>query len=94
VKSEFHRKLVDLYAGRELPAELEQHLEVAAGSDADLAQDMFSLRATVESLEAMEPVEYTEESYQRILMRIYARGVDLQKSEVPSHLQYRLPIVG
>lgn len=93
--NELYRKLVDLYAGRELPAELESEMEVAAASDDDLAQDMRSLRRTVDDLRGTPQPEFTEESYQRILMKVYARGVAMQpKSPVPAHLQYQLPMQG
>jgi hypothetical protein len=93
--NDIYQKLVDLYAGGELPAELEQTLEAEAMGNKDLAYDMHTMRATVENLRASDDVEFTEESYQRILMRLYARGVDAQPmSPAPAHLQYYLPIQG
>lgn len=92
---ELYTKLVDLYAGRELPAELEDEMIVAAGNDPDLASDMLSLRTTVDALQDDPGPEFTEESFQRILMKLYARGVDIQtKAPSPAHLQYQLPIQG
>ena len=89
-------KLVDLYAGRELPSELEAELEARASQDHALAHDMLTLRATVDALDTTkDDVEFTEESYQRILMKVYARGVDMEPvSPPPAHLQYYLPIQG
>ncbi|HWO94178.1 MAG TPA: hypothetical protein VNL92_05380 [Dehalococcoidia bacterium] len=93
--NDLYRKLVDLYAGRELPAELEAELEERAKDEPELAYDMRSLRATVDNLRASDDVEMTEESYQRILMRLYTRGVDVQpQAPAPAHLQYYLPIQG
>ena len=93
--NEFYNKLVDLYAGRELPAELEAEMEARASQDAKLAHDMLTLRTTVDALKgSMDDVEYTEESYQRILMKVYARGVEMQTASAPAHLQYYLPIQG
>ena len=93
---DFYNKLVDLYAGRELPSELEAEMEARASLDGDLAHEMLTLRATVDALKnTMDDVEYTEESYQRILMKVYARGVEMQQTaSTPAHLQYHLPIQG
>ena len=90
--NETYQKLVDLYAGEELPEELNNELEAAAKTDPALMQDMKSLRQTVVALRDDE-IEFTEESYQRILMKLYARGGHLQtQSPEPRHLQYQLPI--
>lgn len=95
MNNELYRKLVDLYAGSELPVELEDELEAAAHQDQGLAHDMHTLRRTVEILHASPDPEFTEESYQRILMKLYARGADIQpKAEAPAHLQYYLPMQG
>lgn len=89
-----YRKLVDLYAGNELPEDLTQEMEMAAETDPDLKQDMTSLRQTVETLQSDE-IDFTEESYQRVLMKLYARGGHLQtQSPDPRHLQYQLPMSG
>ncbi len=89
-----YKKLVDLYAGNELPEDLTQEMEMAAETDLDLKQDMTSLRRTVETLRDDE-IDFTEESYQRVLMKLYARGGHLQtQSPDPRHLQYQLPMSG
>ncbi|MEA2553748.1 MAG: hypothetical protein QOJ65_1924 [Fimbriimonadaceae bacterium] len=93
--NDLYTKLVDLYAGRELPSEIEAELEAKASQDGKLAHDMLTLRATVDALSSMDDVEFTEESYQRVLMKVYARGVEMQPtSSTPPHLQYYLPIQG
>ncbi len=95
MNSEFYKKLVDLYAGRELPSELEDQMEMAAFNDQELSHDMSTLRRTVDMVHAEPAPEFTEESYQRILIRLYASGIDPQpKSPIPSHFQYQLPIQG
>jgi hypothetical protein len=95
VNNELYKKLVDLYAGRELPAELEDQMEMAAFGDSELSHDMATLRRTVDGLHALPPPEFTEESYQRVLMRLYGRGVEVQtQSQTPAHLQYHLPMQG
>jgi len=91
--NDMYRKLVDLYAGGELTEELEDELESAAFQDPDLSYEMTTLRKTVDVIRNMPEPSFTEESYQRILMKLYARGADLQiESPHPSHLQYSLPI--
>lgn len=93
--SDFHRKLVDLYAGRELPSELEAEMELAAASDPDLSVEMGSLRATVDVLKNANDAAFTEESYQRILTKLLVRGAPIApRSPEPAHLQYQLPIQG
>ena len=88
-------KLVDLYAGRELSSELEQQMEEAAAEDQNIRFEMTTLRETVDTLHSDSGPEFTEESYQRILMKLYARGAAIQpKAQAPAHLQYQLPIQG
>ena len=92
--NETYKKLVDLYAGNELPEDLAQEMELAAETDPDLKQDMTSLRQTVDILQNDE-FTFTEESYQRVLMKLYAKGGHLQtQSPDPRHLQYQLPMSG
>jgi anti-sigma factor RsiW len=92
--NETYKKLVDLYAGNELPEELAHEMEQAAETDPALKHDMTSLRQTVETLQKDEFV-FTEESYQRVLMKLYAKGGHLQtQSPDPRHLQYQLPMSG
>lgn len=93
--SEFYRKLVDLYAGRDLPEDLEEELEMAAFGDAELSHDMATLRRTVDMLQTEAVPDFTEESYQRVLMKLYARGASIEpRASAPAHLQYHLPMQG
>jgi len=95
VNNDLYKKLVDLYAGRELTSELDEQMEAAAADDMDLGHDMATLRATVDFLHSDLGPDYTEESYQRILMKLYARGAAIQpKAPAPLHLQYHLPMQG
>ncbi len=95
MKNELYTKLVDLYAGHELPAELEDQMELAAVSDPTLNHEMTTLRRVVDSLHTLDNPEFTEESYHRILMKLYARGADIQpRTPVSSHFQYNLPLQG
>jgi anti-sigma factor RsiW len=95
MNNDLYRKLVDLYAGDELPEELKDELESAALTDQALAADMQTLRGLVRNLQESPKPELTEEASQRILMRIRARGVEIDtRSPEPSHLQYALPIQG
>ena len=96
MSNEIYRRLVDLYAGGELPGDLAEEMEIAAYKDRELAHDMHTMKATIEQLklEYDEP-EFTEESYHRILMKLYASGAPLETaSPTPMHLQYQLPISG
>ena len=91
---ELYTKIVDLYAGNELPIELENDLAEVSRQNRLLRDDMISLKETVETLRTCDPIQFTEESYQRILLKLYSRGVDMQKrSPDPIHLQYHLPIL-
>ncbi|HZH98797.1 MAG TPA: hypothetical protein VEX38_07480 [Fimbriimonadaceae bacterium] len=95
MNSDFYNKLVDLYAGQELTEELEDELESAGFGDPALNHDMTTLRRTVNLLQSAPVPEFTEESYQRILMKLYARGGDVQpQAATPAHLQYHLPMQG
>lgn len=92
--SDYHRKLVDLYAGRELPSELEADMEAAALQNPDLAVELASLRDTVDLLRGEES-PFTEESYQRIRKTLLLRGTHFETATPePLHLQYQLPIQG
>ncbi len=94
-ESELYKKLIDLYAERSLPPELESEMEVASQNDPNLKAEMEDLRWTVDTLKSMPAPEFTEESYQRILMKVYASGVEmLKRSPDPSHLQLKLPLQG
>ena len=96
MNTEFYRKLVDLYAAGELPEELAQEMEVAALKDRDLSHEMHSLKSTISMLKSEQPdPEFTEESYHRILMKLYSAGAPIEtKSPTPMHLQYHLPMTG
>lgn len=92
---ELYSKLVDLYAGDELPEELTDELHQAAFGDTDLSYDMLSMRTVVDALKTSPQPEFSEESFQRILMKMYSQGVDVKvSSPEPSHMQYRLPMTG
>ena len=92
--NDYHRRLTDLYAGRDLSSELEGEMDAAALNDADLAVEMASLRGTVDLLrEQASP--FTEESYQRIRAVLLTRGSHFETAAPePLHLQYQLPIQG
>ena len=92
--SDFYKKLVDLYAGRELTEELEDELESEGFRDSDLSYEMTTLRKTVDTLKSCPAPEFTEESYHRILLKLYARtGEDMETTApTPTHMQYSLPI--
>ena len=89
------KKLVDLYAERDLPSELEAQMELAAEADPLMKAEMSSLRQTVDLLQQDPGPTFNEETYQRILMKLYARGAAIEpKAPAPAYLQYHLPIQG
>jgi hypothetical protein len=93
VSNEFYRRLVDLYASRELPAELEDQMDLAAFQDPELSHDMATLRRLVDALQSQKGAEFTEESYQRILMKLYAHAGAIEETHLsPVHMQYHLPM--
>jgi hypothetical protein len=91
--NEMYQKLVDLYAGEELPLELTLELEEVAKNDPQLYRDMKSLRSTVETLRADE-VLFTQETHLEILEKIYRKGGHLAAAPKPESLQYQLPMSG
>lgn len=95
MKNDLYRKLVDMYAAEELPSELMEELDAAAFNDPELSHDLATLEKTVKLLRSLPRPEFTEESFQRVLMKLYARGAMPEtKSPEPTHLQYRLPMPG
>jgi len=95
LNNELLKKLVDLYAERDLPDELETQMERAAEADPAMKADMTSLRKTVDLLQQDPGPSFNEETYQRILMKLYARGAAIEpKAPAPTYLQYHLPIQG
>jgi len=95
-ENELYSKLVDLYAADELSEELTDELHTAALTNPELSHDMLSLKTTVQALRSSpEEPEFTEESFQRILMKLYTQGVELKiASPEPTYIQYRLPMPG
>ena len=95
MNNELLKKLVDLYAERDLTDELETQMEQAAEADTAMKADMTSLRKTVDLLQQDPGPVFNEETYQRILMKLYARGAAIEpKAPAPTYLQYHLPIQG
>jgi hypothetical protein len=93
--TDIYRKLVDLYAGDDLPLELKDELEAEAMSNPDLSHDMMTLKTTVTALRESEAPTFTEESFQRILLKMYTKGAEVEMKE-PAHspYQFRLPLSG
>lgn len=91
--NDLYRKLVDLYAGQELPEELALDLESAAATDEHLATDMATLTQTVNLLKAHPAPEFDERDFLRILFRMQTMGADISFEEAQSHPgQYQLPM--
>lgn len=95
MNKDFYTKLVDLYAGGELTEELNDEMEAAAMADRDLAADMMGLKTTVRALQTLDTPKFTEESFQRIILKMHKQGVEVEpQSPEPAHWQYRLPMQG
>lgn len=95
MNNEIYKKLVDMYAGDELTEELMGEMDARAITDPELSHDMFTLKKTLELVRQFDDVRLTEESSQRILLKMRTRGAAVeQNSPDPMHLQYHLPIQG
>jgi hypothetical protein len=95
MNNEIYSKLVDLYAGDELTEELVEEMDAKAMADPELSHDIYTLKKTLELLHQSDDVRLTEESSQRILMKMRTKGASVeQNSPDPMHLQYHLPIQG
>lgn len=94
--STFYQKLVDLYAGHELPEDLEHELVEASSDDPILARDLRTLRQTVRRLHDQKPAPYTDDTEFRILMKIQNSGGFDLNATAHDHpdWQYRLPMEG
>jgi hypothetical protein len=93
MKNDTYEKLVDLYAGDELPQETVEELESAAMADKDLAHDMFTLKRTVEALQSDPGPVYDEETEVRILLTMQLQGAELDpRRQKGADWQYHLPI--
>ncbi len=94
-ENNLYHKLVDLYAGDELPQELMDELNAAAQTDKELAFQMQTLKSTVDQLSKLESPRMSEESFQRVLIKLYAAGVEPKtRSSEPVIFQHQLPIQG
>lgn len=94
MKKDLYEKLVDLYAGQELSAELSSDMEEAAVADPELAHNMESLTMLVQELHAIPAPVYSAETEARILRKIEQQVTLNQRREIPSYLQYPLPMQG
>ena len=95
MNEEIYGKLVDLYVGEELTEELTSDMDARALNDPELAHDMYTLKRTLELLRGSDDVRLTEESSQRILTKMRAKGALVeQNSPDPAHLQFHLPMQG
>lgn len=93
--NEFYKKLIEVYVGGDLGTSVSKDLKQVVDGNEDLKQDLVEMQAAYNALRDLPTPEFTEESYQRILMKVYTRGGELQtRTPVPSHLQYHLPLHG
>ncbi len=92
----FYKKLVDLYAGSELPQELEQEMDFAAQSDSELKADMDSLKSIVQGLKESPTEPYTDDVHYRIQMKIqnWSDATISEPTNNSTIWQFRLPMEG
>ena len=91
----FLKKLIEVYVGGDLGDETGGSLRQMVMGDPILEKDLLEMEMTYEQLKGIPAPEFTEESYQRILMKVYTRGGEMQvQTPTPSHLQYHLPLQG
>lgn len=89
----FYQKLVDLYAGHELPEELEAEMQAAATDDPALAYDMKSMRQTVQLLRDTPQEGMSEVCSQRVLNKILEEA-NLPEAKPDDRDQYRFRFGG
>lgn len=94
MNKDLYEKLVDMYAGKELPTELNTELEAAAAENPVLAEEMESLTLLVDSLKEIPAPLYSSETEARILRKIDQQATLNQPRSIPSYLQYPLPMQG
>lgn len=93
--NELYQKLVDLYAGDELPTELKDELESAALAEPQLAWEMQTLRSTVANLRSIPLSTDLEASMFAVRQKLADEGVVFEDDEVQVHyIQHYLPISG
>ncbi|MCA0361268.1 MAG: hypothetical protein LCH41_09455 [Armatimonadetes bacterium] len=99
--NDLYHKLVDLYAGHELPEDLVALLEQAAQTDPSLAMDMSQARTLVDLLHTMPAPGFSEADHLRILFKMHTAASDLpenpfspEQSETQPGTQYQLPMFG
>ena len=89
-----YQKLVDLYVGDELPEELAEDLQAAAFGDPALAHDIRTLRQTLGALQSVPAPVFGEESFERVLYRLYLEGATPETRRAFATSQYQLPMSG
>lgn len=94
MNKDLYTKLVDMYAGKELPSELSDDLESAAKENPELLDEMESLSLLVDTLRDIPAPLYTIETEARILRKIEQQVSLNQTRSIPSYLQYPLPMQG
>lgn len=95
MNKEFYSKLVDMYAGGDLPEDLMKELEDAAMDDPALSHDMYTLKRIVESIQTQMHIDFGDESYYRILTKMQSQGAEIEThAPEPTFIQYHLPMQG
>lgn len=93
-QGELYRQLVDLYVGDELPEELAEDLQATAFGDPALAKDIKTLRQTLSALRNIPRPSLEEDSYYRVLCKLYSEGATPSTRLASASSQYQLPMSG
>lgn len=94
MNKDLYSKLVDLYAGDELPTELKEDFEQRLSEDADLKAEALALQQTVAAIKSVSQPVFGDETRNRILRTIEQRARIEPQRPAAAYLQYQLPMQG
>lgn len=94
MNKDLYSKLVDLYAGDELPTELKQEFEEQLAVDPELMLDAQTLQETVAAVRSIGSPVFGDETRNRILRTIEQRARIEPQRPIAPYLQYQLPMQG
>lgn len=88
-------EMVNLYAEGSLSEEAAAAMDARVGADPELEAEAASLKWVVDQLRSDPGPVFTEESYQRILIKLQQKGAEIPPAKTtPAFWQYQLPIQG
>lgn len=93
-QEELFERLVDLYVDGELPEELAEEVQATAFGNPAMAHDIKTLRQTMLALRSVPRPSFAEDSYHRILCKLYSEGATPATHHALATSQYQLPMSG